>query len=186
MRKIFYLFICLILTSCSWWKNCDTCFTKEKKSKSESAVFTEDVFIETKKMSLFAQPNRMLSIQFKKSEYKNYVVISQTTNTNSFKNALVLGTQIKLGFVFDNDQNYILTFTSAENKNTNSSYVKTSNQTEIDKSFSELLKNHKIISLEVQNPFLGGNETKVKQWDVPTGKRINNIYNCYLLEVGAL
>ncbi len=183
MKSLLYLSIFILFTSCNWWKNCETCFIKEKKSKSKSTVFSKDVFIETKQMYLFSQLNRSLHIKFNKNEGKNYVIITQLTNTDSFKNAFVLGSQIKIGFVFDNKQTYVLTFASAENKNKQTtSYEITSNQCEIENTFSDLLKNQKIISLEVQNPFLNNNESKVKQWDVPTGEKINKIYNCFLLK----
>lgn len=179
---ILFSILFFFVSSCAWWKDCDTCFIKDKRSKRKSTVFSQERDIETRPIYLFLQNNRMLEIAFKVSDNKSNVIISQRTDENSFKNSFVLGSEIKLGFVFDNKENYILSFDGAENKNERGTNKVSSNMAVIDNELHELLKTKEIISLEIQNPFLSNNATKVKQWDVVTGPQIKIIYNCFLQE----
>jgi hypothetical protein len=179
--RFFILVVFLnLISGCAWWKDCETCFVKEKNSKEKSTVFNSKSHIETRPMYLFLQNNRTLRISFLKIDKKNHVKISQSTNDESFKNTFVLGSEIKLGFVFDNGENFVLSFDGAENKTKRGTYNITSNMALIDEEFHNLLKNQSIVSVEIQNPFLNRNSTKVKQWDVETGFQIKKIYDCFL------
>jgi hypothetical protein len=186
-EKYFAITFILVALNCFSQKdNCEKFFVKEGKQSKKSVVFSDDKFLQTKLLLFFNDGTRNLSISFKQKD-KNYIIVQQYSGqTLSFKRDFILGTAIKIGILFEDNENYILSFKGAENSNELSGlqgFNMSSNEAEIDSNFDRLLKTKRIIAIEIQNPFNSVDQNSTVKTEDMTEKQgaiITEVYNCFL------
>jgi hypothetical protein len=149
---------------CAQKDECDKCFKKDRKSKQQSSLFSDENTLLTKPLIFYPDGSRNLIIQFKKSNENKVLVCRQQTNTRSlsFKWPFVIGNAIKIGIKFNNEQNYILTFEANESSRFVGNYSISTNEKIIDENLDELLKTALITEIEILNPFNNLNQNTVK------------------------
>ena len=176
-------FILAALNCFSQKDNCEKFFVNEGKQSKKSVVFSDDKLLQTKFLFLFKDGARNLTISFKQKD-KNYIIVQQYSDqTLSFKRDFILGSAIKIGILFEDNENYILSFKGAENSKERFGSNMSSNEAEIDSNFDRLLKTKRIIAIEIQNPFNSGNQNStVRSEDITEkhGAMITEVYNCFL------
>ena len=184
-EKYFAITFILVALNCFSQKdNCEKFFVKEGKQSKKSVVFSDDKFLQTKFLLFFIDGDtRNLKISFKQKD-KNYIIVQQySAQTLPFKRDFILGSAIKIGILFEDNENYILSFKGAENSKERFGSNMSSNEAEIDSNFDRLLKNKRIIAIEIQNPFNSGNQNStVRSEDITEkhGAMITEVYNCFL------
>lgn len=165
--------------------DCDKYFKKEKKSKKESSMFSDNKLVQTKFVTFFNEYKRDIGIQFKKTD-KNYIVFHQQTMDNlAGKRPIKFSTAIKIGLKFEGGESCIITFESNETINTNIGDMhSSSNETLIDTKLSDLLKSKLIMAVEILNPCNDGNQSKTisQQISKKDSEIIMSAYNCILLK----
>jgi hypothetical protein len=183
-EKYFAITFILVALNCFSQKdNCEKFFVNEGKQSKKSVVFSDDKFLQTKFLFLFKDGARNLTISFKQKD-KNYIIVQQYSDqTLSF----ILGTAIKIGILFEDNENYILSFKGAENSKelfgTSRGLNMSSNEAEIDSDFDLLLKTKRIIAIEIQNPFNSVDQNSTVRTEDMTEKQgamITEVYNCFL------
>jgi len=165
---------------------CDKFFFKERKSKKKSTAFSDDSSLKTKYSAFYANGQRVVSIAFiqdaggMKLFFYSAVV---TVSGSSFKNEIILGQNITIAFVFEDETTEMIEFESSEQEGTSKSKTTFDNQNEIALTDSLLTKlaTVKLIRTEIKNPFNNVNTSKVKVRDVPKSsqKRILEIATCF-------
>jgi hypothetical protein len=191
-EKYFAITFILVALNCFSQKdNCEKFFVNEGKQSKKSVVFSDDKFLQTKFLFLFKDGARNLTISFKQKD-KNYIIVQQYSDqTLSFKRDFILGTAIKIGILFEDNENYILSFKGAENSKelfgtdgiVSRGLNMSSNEAEIDSDFDRLLKTKRIIAIEIQNPFNSVDQNSTVRTEDMTEKQgamITEVYNCFL------
>ena len=186
-EKYFAITFILVALNCFSQKdNCEKFFDKEGKQSKKSVVFSDDKFLQTKFLLFYKDGERNLTISFKQKD-KNYIIVQQYSDqTLSFKRDFILGSAIKIGILFEDNENYILSFKGAENSKElfgSQGLNMSSNEAEIDLSFDRLLKTKRIIAIEIQNPFNSGDQNSTVRTEDMTEKQgaiITEVYNCFL------
>ena len=183
-EKYFAITFILVALNCFSQKdNCEKFFVNEGKQSKKSVVFSDDKLLQTKFLFLFKDGARNLTISFKQKD-KNYIIVQQYSDqTLSFKRDFILGSAIKIGILFEDNENYILSFKGAENSKERFGSNMSSNEAEIDSNFDRLLKTKRIIAIEIQNPFNSGNQNSTVRSEDMTEKQgamITEVYNCFL------
>jgi hypothetical protein len=184
-EKYFAITFILVALNCFSQKdNCEKFFVKEGKQSKKSVVFSDDKFLQTKFLLFFIDGDRRnLKISFKQKD-KNYIIVQQYSDPLlPFKRDFILGSAIKIGILFEDNENYILSFKGAENSKERFGSNMSSNEAEIDSNFDRLLKTKRIIAIEIQNPFNSGNQNStVRSEDITEkhGAMITERYNCFL------
>ena len=186
-EKYFAITFILVALNCFSQKdNCEKFFVKEGKQSKKSVVFSDDKLLQTKFLFLFKDGARNLTISFKQKD-KNYIIVQQYSDqTLPFKRDFILGSAIKIGILFEDNENYILSFKGAENSKElfgSQGLNMSSNEAEIDSNFDRLLKTKRIIAIEIQNPFNSVNQNSTVRSEDMTekhGAMITEVYNCFL------
>jgi hypothetical protein len=191
LKKGILFIILLVFTDIAYSQkqekdSCPKCFKKEKKSKRNSSLFSSDSLFLTKPFLFYANGNRELFIQFKRSNENNMIVVRQQTPEKSLKRAIVLGVSIKIGIHFEGGGNYVLTFKSNQNEKKVGSYNFSSNEANIDSTLNDLLKTKNIIKIELLNPFdnIQQNIVRSKVLSKKRANKIRTCYNCFLNKRG--
>ena len=179
-------FILAALNCFSQKDNCEKFFVNEGKQSKKSVVFSDDKLLQTKFLFLFKDGARNLTISFKQKD-KNYIIVQQYSDqTLSFKRDFILGSAIKIGILFEDNENYILSFKGAENSKElfgSQGLNMSSNEAEIDSDFDSLLKTKRIMAIEIQNPFNSVDQNSTVRAEDMTEKQgamITEVYNCFL------
>jgi len=186
-EKYFAITFILVALNCFSQKdNCEKFFVKEGKQSKKSVVFSDDKFLQTKFLLFYKDGARNLTISFKQKD-KNYIIVQQYSDqTLSFKRDFILGSAIKIGILFEDNENYILSFKGAENSKElfgSQGLNMSSNEAEIDLNFDRLLKTKRIIAIEIQNPFNSVDQNSTVRTEDMTEKQgaiITEVYNCFL------
>lgn len=185
MRYIFIILLAISTNLLAQNNDCEKCFKKEKKSKAKSSIFSDSKLIQTKYVKLLNENSRDIYIQFKRTD-KDFIVFRQQTVHNfAFKRSIVLGTAIKIALIFENGQNYIVTFQNNENVDFQGKDLDiSSNETIIDENLSSLLKSNFISKIEILNPCNDTNQSKtiVGEISKSDSEVINKYYNCIILK----
>ena len=182
------LLILAALNCFSQKDNCEKFFVNEGKQSKKSVVFSDDKLLQTKFLFLFKDGARNLTISFKQKD-KNYIIVQQYSAQTlpPFKRDFILGSAIKIGILFEDNENYILSFKGAENSKelfgTSRGLNMSSNEAEIDSDFDRLLKTKRIMAIEIQNPFNSVDQNSTVRAEDMTEKQgamITEVYNCFL------
>ena len=183
--KYLITLLTVVLSFTVFGQKCDKHFKKQKSSSS--AAFGNNDTVISKWKHFYNEGARDMYVRFTNMNgEKNIIIQQQTTQNLQFKQPIELGRLIRIAFIFDNNEIYILKFeNSQEDLGVLLGKYKTSrNSTIIDSKLDELLKNNQIKKIEIQNAFSSSNinadkiiNSEVKSKDA---ENIKLVYGCFL------
>lgn len=170
-------------------QKCDNYLTVTEPQ--ESQAFKTERAITSKWIRFFSVGDKSLHLKFSNSNTKSTITIQQQTKIAlEPKQSIVLGTEIRIAFIFENGEIFIMKFSnSQEFLGTVKRSVSTSRNTiEIPLELNELLKSSPLSRIELKSPFSSYNVDvdKLISKDAENGKKILTVYNCFLNKIKEL
>lgn len=180
MKKIIFIFILILYSIIAFSQTkdeCDKYFTKQKKS----TIFNDTSNIKTTYCYFYYHVSKEVGFSFIKDDNKlklEFVSICAGNGHQGFSKRIVLGENIKIGFLFEDSTKTIITFKNTEQV---SSVTQSYNYIDLTKDLLNKFMSKKILMFEIQNPFISLNDSNIKAEELSekTAKNIMEVANCF-------
>jgi len=169
-------------------QKCEKQFKKQKSSSS--TAFGPNNTVISKWKHFYNEGQRDMYVRFSNMNDNKTIIIQQQTKIGlQFKQSIELGRLVRIAFIFENKDIYILKFENAQEDLgvLMDKYNASRNSMTIDPKFNDLLKNQKLVKIEIQNAFSSSNinADKIINSDVDSkdSELIRFVYNCFLNKI---